>query len=155
MNRAARVLSEFRAEIAGRGVRFALSGVAVSIVYLSTTTLLAAVAGLPFQAALVIAYGVTIVVHFALQRFFVWAHREQFALPLHRQLGRYLLVAGGVYGATAASALLLPPVLGLSAEAVYLIVTPILTAINFMLYRNGVFHARSVAGGEKTGDPNM
>src|ERR1039458_4815150 len=92
----------------GQGVRFALSGGAVTLVYLGTTTVLADVAGLPFQAALAIGFSVAIAVHFTLQRLFVWTHHEEFALPLHQQAGRYLAVAAVQYGVTAASTALLP-----------------------------------------------
>jgi putative flippase GtrA/molybdopterin-guanine dinucleotide biosynthesis protein A len=145
--RAAGVLSALQTELFARGLRFALTGITASVVYIATTTLLAVVVGLPFQVALVLSYGLTLAVHFTMQRYFVWAHqREQFALSLHRQLGWYLLVAGGQYGGTAVSALLLPPVLGLSPETVYLLVAPMLASINFLLYRNGIFHPRAPVG---------
>ena len=79
-------------------------------VYLGTTTVLADVAGLPFQAALISGFCVALIVHFTLQRNFVWVHEDEFALPLRHQAGRYLVIAGVQYGVTAVSTLVLPPI---------------------------------------------
>jgi putative flippase GtrA len=126
----------------GQGARFALSGGTVAVVYLATTTLLADVAGLPFQAALAIGFSVGLVVHFTLQRLFVWAHHEEFALSLHHQLGRYLAAASVQYGVTAASTGLLPSALGVSTEIVYLATFAVVVSTNFLVFRNGIFHAK-------------
>jgi len=127
--------------VLGQGVRFGLSGGTVALVYLATTTLLAEVAGMPFQAALAIGFCVAIAVHFTLQRLFVWAHHEEFALPLGHQLGRYLAVAAVQYGVTAASTGLLPSALGISTEIVYLATVVVVLSANFLVFRNGIFHA--------------
>jgi putative flippase GtrA len=133
----------FKTGLTAQGLRFVLAGGAVFLVHLSATTVFAVVVGLPFQVALLAGYGVAIVVHFSMQRLFVWTHREGFALSLQRQLGWYLLVSAAQYGVTALSTLLLPPVLGISAEAVFLIVVPAQAVVNFILYRNGIFHPPS------------
>src|SRR5580704_15033876 len=104
----------------GQGVRFALSGGTVALVYLGTTTVLAEVVGIPFQAALAIGFSLGLVVHFTLQRLFVWTHHEEFALPLGHQVGRYLVAAAVQYGVTAAATALLPSSLDVPAETVYL-----------------------------------
>jgi putative flippase GtrA len=131
----------------GQGLRFALSGVIVALVYLLTTTLLALVLSLPFQVALPIGFCLAIGVHFTLQRYFVWGHGEHFALTFRRQAGRYLVLAGTQYAVTAASTSLLPSALGLSTEAVYLITVLFVSVINFMVFRNGIFHPeRSLPG---------
>ena len=129
----------------GQGVRFALSGGTVALVYLATTTVLAEVVGLPFQAALAIGFAVAILVHFTLQRLFVWTHHEEFALPLAHQVGRYLAVAAVQYGVTAASTALLPAALGVSTEAVYLATVAVVLSANFLVFRNGIFHAKPSA----------
>jgi hypothetical protein len=77
----------------------------------------------------------------------VWVHDEEFALPFQHQARRYLLVAGLQLGLTAASTSLLPPVLGVSAEIVYLVTVALLTTVNFLLFRNVVFHSAQ-AGAE-------
>ncbi len=127
--------------ILGQGVRFAMSGGAVALVYLTTTTVLADVVGVPFQVALAIGFCAGLAVHFTFQRLFVWGHRETFALPLHHQASRYLVVAAAQYCVTAASTSLLPSALGVSTESVYLVTVGVLTCTNFMVFRSFVFHA--------------
>jgi putative flippase GtrA len=131
----------------GQGARFAISGGTVAVIYLATTTILADVAGLPFQAALAIGFCVGLCVHFTLQRLFVWAHHEEFALSLHHQLGRYLAAAAVQYGVTAASTGLLPSALGVSTELVYLATFAIVVSTNFLVFRHGIFHAKTDAAG--------
>jgi putative flippase GtrA len=126
----------------GQGARFALAGGIVAAVYLITTTLLAGVVGMPFQAALAIGFCLAIMVHFTLQRLFVWTHHEEFALPLRHQAGRYLAVAAVQYGVTAASTSLLPATLGLPTEIVYLATVAVLLCTNFLVFRHGIFHAK-------------
>jgi putative flippase GtrA len=126
----------------GQGARFALTGGLVAGVYLGTTTVLADVAGLPFQAALISGFCVALMVHFTLQRNFVWVHEDEFALPLRHQAGRYLVIACVQYGVTALSTLVLPPILGLSTEVVYLATAAVMVAANFVVFRYGIFHAR-------------
>jgi putative flippase GtrA len=133
-------------DLTGQGVRYVMTGVIVALMYLLTTTFLAVVVGLPFQEALPIGFVLALAFHFTLQRLFVWVHDEEFALPFHHQARRYLVVAGTQYGITAASTSLLPGVLGLSTEVVYLITVLLLASANFMLFRNVVFHP------ERTGD---
>ena len=127
----------------GQGLRFAVTGGLVALVYLTTTTVLAEVAGLPFQAALIIGFCLALVVHFTLQRKFVWAADTEFALGVSHQVFRYLLVAGFQYGVTAASTLLLPHALGLPTTVVYLATALLLVALNFVIFRHGIFHART------------
>lgn len=113
----------------------------MALVYLTTTTVLANVVGVPFQVALAIGFCAGLAVHFTLQRLFVWGHRETFALPLHHQAGRYLVVAAAQYCVTAASTSLLPSALGVSTESVYLATVGVLICTNFMVFRSFVFHA--------------
>jgi putative flippase GtrA len=126
--------------LVGQGLRFAVAGGAVALVYLTTTTVLAGPAGIPFQAALAIGFCVGLVVHFSLQRLFVWTHREEFALPLQHQIARYLATAAAQYGVTAASTALLPSALNISTELVYLATVAIVLAMNFLVFRNAIFH---------------
>jgi putative flippase GtrA len=129
----------------GQSVRFALAGGTVALVYLTTTIVLAEVVGVPFQVALAIGFCVGLIVHFTLQRVFVWTHHEGFALPLHHQAGRYLIVAGVQYGVTAASTSLLPTALGVSTEIVYLVTVAIVFSVNFLVFRHGIFHPTPAA----------
>jgi putative flippase GtrA len=79
-------------------------------------------------------------VHFTLQRTFVWAHKEGFALTFRRQVGRYLLVAVSQLALSATTTALLPGMLGVSAEVVYLATAAVITMCNFLVFRAGVFH---------------
>jgi putative flippase GtrA len=130
--------------LVGQGVRFALSGGIAAFVYLGSTTVLAEVVGLPFEAALAIGFSLGVVVSFTLQRAFVWLHHEEFALPLAHQLGRYLLAAAAQYGITATATGLLPAPLGVSAESVYLVTVAVVVSSNFLVLRYGIFHAKRV-----------
>jgi putative flippase GtrA len=113
---------------------------------------LSSVVGLPFELALTIGFCIAVAVHFTLQRLFVWIHHEEFALPLHHQAGRYLVSAGTQYGLTLASTSLLPPVLGLPVEVVYLATVLVLVCGNFLILRHGVFHARPSSPGDPPRD---
>jgi putative flippase GtrA len=124
-----------------QGVRFLISGVVVSTVYIAVTTLLAEGSHIRFQIALGIGWCTAVSMHFTLQRVFVWTHRDGFALPFSRQVGRYLAVAGTQLGVTTAATTLLPSALGLPTEMIYLATAALLTSINFLVFRGGVFHA--------------
>jgi putative flippase GtrA len=130
----------------GQGTRYVLTGGTVAVVYLGTTTVLASVAGLPFQVALAIGYCAGLSVHFSMQRFFVWAHHEEYALPFRHQAVRYLAVAGAQYGLTAASTSILPGVLGAPVEVVYLATVAVLMSVTFVVFRHGVFHPKTTIG---------
>jgi putative flippase GtrA len=129
----------------GQSARYVLTGGTVTVVYLGTTTLLASVVGLPFQVALAIGYCAGVSVHFSMQRFFVWAHHEEYALALHHQAARYLALTGTEYGLTAASTAILPKALGMPVEVVYLGTVAALVSVNFMVFRNGIFHPKTPA----------
>jgi putative flippase GtrA len=129
----------------GQLVRFGLAGGLVTLVYLTVTTVLYQVVGLPFQAALAIGFVTALMLHFTLQRLFVWMHQDGFALPFRHQVGRYLLMAGAQYGCTAASTAVLPGALGLPTEVVYLATMVVVTTTGFLLMRFVIFHADSNA----------
>jgi putative flippase GtrA len=129
--------------VIGQGVRFALAGGIVALVYLTMTIMLADVFGVPFQAALATGFGVATIVHFTLQRVFVWIHHEEFALPVHHQAARYLAAASVQYGITAASTALLPSILGVSTEIVYLVTVAAVISTNFVVFRHGIFHGKA------------
>jgi putative flippase GtrA len=115
----------------------------VTVVYLAVTTVLSQVVGLPFQLALALGFGFALLLHFTLQRLFVWVHEDGFALPLRRQVGRYLLMAGAQYGVTAASTAILPGVLGVATEVVYLATMAVVTTSGFLIMRFIIFHGQT------------
>lgn len=136
-----------RSSLVGQGVRFAAAGGMVALVYLGVTTVLSSVFGVPFQIALAIGFCTGLVLHFTLQRAFVWRHEQEYALPLHSQVRRYLLVAGLQYAVTAASTSLLPPILGVPTEIVYLATVAVILAFNFLVFRTRIFHPHLAEGG--------
>ncbi|HXA53478.1 MAG TPA: GtrA family protein [Solirubrobacteraceae bacterium] len=130
----------------GLCVRFVLAGGVSTIVYLLITTIAAIVVGLPFQAALALGFCASFCLGFMVQRRFVWVRRERYVLPIHRQAGRFLLMACFQYSTTALATALLPPVLGVPTEIVYLAMVALLSVVNFMVLRHRIFHAVPAAG---------
>jgi putative flippase GtrA len=129
----------------GLTTRFALAGGLGMVVYVLTTTLTADVVGLPFQLALGLGFYTSLCVNFVSQRYFVWARAERYVLPIHRQAGRYVLMACVQYGLTVLGTLLLPRALGLPTEVVYLAMVVALSLTNFLILRHRVFHAAEPA----------
>jgi len=129
----------------GQLFRFGLTGGFVTVVYLTVTTVLSQVVGLAFEVALAIGFVSALLLHFSLQRLFVWIHEDGFALPFRRQVGRYLLMASVQYGCTAASTAVLPGALRMSTEAVYLATMVLATTIGFLVMRFIIFHDASSA----------
>jgi putative flippase GtrA len=119
----------------------------VTIVYLAVTTILSQVVGLAFEAALAIGFVSALLLHFSLQRLFVWIPEEGFALPFRKQVGRYLLMASAQYACTAAATAVLPSALGVPTVVVYLAVMAIVTTAGFLVMRFVIFH-----GGTSTGE---
>lgn len=137
-----RSLAAVRAEhLSAEAMRFIFSGGVVSAVYIALTTFLAEGLHLQFQIALAISWCTAISVHFTLQRTFVWVRQAAFALRFRHQMLRYLLMAGSQFAVTLASTAILPKVLGVPVEIVYVASTAILACINFLVFRNRVFHA--------------
>jgi putative flippase GtrA len=136
-----------RSGLLGQLVRFGMVGGLVTLFYLTVTTVLYKVAGLPFQVALAIGFAFSLLLHFTLQRFFVWVHANGFALPFRGQVGRYLLMAGTQYGITVASTAVLPDVLGISTELVYVATMAVVTTAGFLLMRFVIFHGSKSAEG--------
>lgn len=125
----------------GQGIRFAIAGGIVAFVYIAATLGFAHLAGLPFQASLALGFAVALCTHFTLQRMFVWIHHEEFALPVERQVGRYLVVAGVQYALTALVTSTIPDAVGLPTDVVYLATAACITAGNFVIFRTRIFHA--------------
>lgn len=127
----------------GQGIRYAMSGGVVGLVYLTMTTVLAEVVAVPFQLALVIGFATSTFVHFTLQRTFVWMHSSRFALDARSQALRYLPVIAIQYPLMAASTSLLPSALGVSPTYVLFVTAGAFAATNFLLFRRRVFHPGS------------
>jgi putative flippase GtrA len=136
-------LSSPSSGLIGQLFRFGLVGGSVALLYLTVTTVLSQVLGVPFQLALAIGFGAGLLMHFTLQRLFVWTHHDEFALGLRPQVGRYLAMAAAQYGVTAASTALLPGALGVATVVVYLATMVVVTITGFLLMRFVIFHAES------------
>lgn len=134
-----------RSGLVGQLVRFGLAGGLVTLLYLTVTTVLSQVVGLPFELALIIGFVSALLLHFTLQRLFVWVHSDGFALGMDRQVRRYLLMAGSQYGVTALSTALLPRALGVPTELVYLATMVIVTSTGFLIMRFIIFHGKEPA----------
>lgn len=121
--------------------RYAVAGAIVGVVYVSLTFLLDGPAGLPIQVAIPIAYALAICLHFLLQRGYVFASEDAFALTTGNQARRYVVIAGVQYAVTAAATALLPGILGLHERLVYLGCVAVISLTTFAVLRRGVFHA--------------
>jgi putative flippase GtrA len=134
-------------------LRYAAAGGLVAVVYVGGTLLLSGPVGLPIQAAIPIAYVVAVVLHFLLQRTFVFRHDGDFALSVREQIVRYLLIAATQYPATAALTALLPVLFGMSDQVAYLITVALISLTFFFVLRWGVFHPQKghVAGEQHPG----
>jgi putative flippase GtrA len=133
--------------------RYAVAGAVVALVYVGGTLLLSGPVGLPIQAAIPIAYAVAVALHFVLQRTFVFRHDGDFALSVHEQIIRYLLIAATQYPATAALTALLPQLIDVSDQVAYLITVVLISLTFFFVLRWGVFHPekRHVAPEQRPG----
>jgi putative flippase GtrA len=129
----------------GQLVRYGLAGGLVTLLYLTVTTVLSQVVGLPFELALAIGFACALLLHFTLQRLFVWVHSDGFALRVGHQVRRYLLMAGSQYGLTALSTAVLPRALGLPTEVIYLATMVVVTGAGFLLMRFVIFHGSDSA----------
>jgi putative flippase GtrA len=127
----------------GQLARYGLAGGLVTLVYIAVTTLLAQVVRIPFEVALAIGFVVAVLLHFTLQRFFVWRTRAGFGLAMHHQVVRYLTMMGAQYACTAASSAVLPGWLGLSTEVVYVATVAVMAVCGFVVMRYVIFHERS------------
>lgn len=126
--------------LGGRAARFVIAGGAMAIFYLGLTSLLAVI-GMPFQAALIVSFLAAVVLHFTLQRLFVWSRHGKFALPMRQQLQRYLPLVAVQYVTTAVATAILPKWVGLPVLAVYIGFTLAYSLVNFLFFRARVFHA--------------
>jgi putative flippase GtrA len=132
----------------GQGLRYAIAGATVAFVSIAGTLSLGEGAGLSYAVAFSCAYAVAVVVHFTLQRYFVWSHHEEYALPLHLQLVRYLPIAAVNYGVVEVAILVLPHALHIPERDVYLGMTVLMTVTSFLLFRTSVFHAQESTDGD-------
>jgi putative flippase GtrA len=130
----------------GQLARYGVAGGLVTAVYVTVTTVLAQLVELPFEVALVSGFLLALAVHFTLQRRFVWSTHAGFDLAMRHQVIRYLTMMGTQYGCTAASTALLPGVLGLPTELIYVATVAVVAASGFLIMRFAIFYGKSASG---------
>ena len=121
--------------------RYVVAGTIVGLFYMGSTVLLSSVAGFAMPVAIGVAYFFTVVLHFTLQRLYVFRHVESFALQARHQAGRYVVLGAVQYAINTAATELLPKPLGLSPEVVFVLTTGTLSVLSYLLLRLAVFHS--------------
>src|SRR3954453_20942197 len=114
-------------------LRFAMVGATTALTYFALTLLFVGALGVPIQLAMVVAYPLSLLVHFSGQRWFVFNSPDGFALAMHHQAGRYVLVGGAQLAVSLVATTVLPPMLGVDDRIVYVSVTLALTVIGYLL----------------------
>ena len=120
-------------------IRFITAGGTVAVVYLCVTLVLNTL-GLGIQLAIVIGYTVGVVLQFTLQRYFVFANHDEFSLEIHKQLGRYIPMALTQYGLTVLIVAVVPGLLGVNKQIVYVVTAIGLALVVYLINRYFVFH---------------
>ena len=118
-----------------------IAGAIVGLTYIGLTLALSGPAAWPIQLAIPVAYALSVALHFTLQRLFVFRDREAFMLATHEQIWRYLGLGLVQYVVTAAATALLPGVLGIPEQVVYVATVGVVSACAFVFLRTSVFHA--------------
>lgn len=128
-------------------VRFVLAGGTVALAYIGLGLLLPALLGVPLQTVIPVAYVLAALLHFGLQRWFVFRDPGGFELSLGEQALRYLPMGIWQYAWTAGMTALVPTVLGLPERAVYVaaVLSGSVGAFLFLRYR--VFQSADDARG--------
>ena len=119
--------------------RYLLAGGFVFGLYVGLTLVLSDVAGLPIQWAIPSAYLAAVVVHFLLQRHFVFAGDH--ALDTRRQLARYAVVGILQYLVIGTGTAVLTAVTDLDESVAFVIAAVTSSLVTFTLLRTAVFHA--------------
>ena len=125
-------------------VRFAFTGGLVAAVAFACMTVQLTVLDLPGQLALLITYLVSTLLHFALNRQWVWHGEHGYELHITAQGRRYLCVVILSYVINAVSLGWLPHLLGVPQLAVYFVVTSLLAVVSYLVFRHWVFGAAGV-----------
>jgi putative flippase GtrA len=135
-------LRAFRTSAAGHHqvIRFVLSGGTVAMVYLGLGLLLSGPLGVPIQIAIPVSYVVSVLFNYSMQRWFVFAHSDDFALSRGAQFLRYVQIGAIQYAFTALATAVLPGWLGVDEQIVYVATALIAAAITFVVLRFVVFH---------------
>jgi putative flippase GtrA len=129
-----------------QALRFVLSGGTVAAVYLGLGLLLSGPFGVAIQIAIPVSYVISVLFNYSMQRWFVFAHSDEFALSRQAQFLRYVQIGVAQYVLTALATAVLPDVLGVDEQIVYVVTALIAAAITFVVLRLVVFHGSEGAG---------
>lgn len=125
-----------------QALRFISSGSTVAVVNLGLGLALSGPCGVEIQVAIPVAYFLSTLLNYCLQRWFVFGHnRAEFALSARSQFVRYVGVGGAQYGVTALATARLPAALGVDEQLVYVATALAAAAVTFTIFRLRVFHA--------------
>jgi putative flippase GtrA len=122
-----------------QGGRFVAVGGFITVLYLCVTAGLR-FAGAPWWLAIAVGYAVATSTHFVLHRTVVFRREQGFALPLSRQLPRFVAVVCAQYAVTTLAMTYLPDLLGLPELLVFVCVAGVVTVVSFTLLRTKLFH---------------
>jgi putative flippase GtrA len=123
-----------------QAARFLIAGGFVALVSFTLPIGLHTV-GLPFQVALAVTVVIALILHFSLQRLFVWKSEEAYDLDQGQQAWRYLAIAAVQYAVIALITATIPKLLGVRVTFVYLVALALLGVVNFVILRNRVFQS--------------
>lgn len=123
-----------------QGLRFALVGAFIMVLYVTVTTVVRTVFGAPWPVAVGAGYVIATSTHFLLHRTVVFRSEEGFALSAGQQLPRFVAIVVCQYLVTVAGMAVLPEALGLPSLVVYLGVACTVTAVSFLILRTRLFH---------------
>ena len=112
-----------------------------TLTYFTLTLVLAGPFSVPIQIAIPVGYALSLVVHFSLQRYFVFRSHQGFALAMHHQVGRYITAAAVQYGLTALITATVPDAIGVDEQIVFVVTALSLALMTFLALKLLVFHA--------------
>jgi putative flippase GtrA len=121
--------------------RFVFTGAVVAALYFGLLTALVVFADVPPQVALIVAFVSAVVVHFTMNRQFVFRSGTTYALHVTHQGIRYLGVVVGSYAVNALALAILPDLTGLHELVVIALTTGAVTVFTFLTLRDWVFRA--------------
>jgi putative flippase GtrA len=129
-----------------QALRFVLSGGTVAVVYLGLGLLLSGPLGVPIQIAIPVSYVISVLFNYSMQRWFVFAHSDEFALSRQAQFLRYVQIGAAQYALTALATAVLPDLLGIDEQIVYVVTALVAAVITFIVLRLVVFHGSQGPG---------
>jgi putative flippase GtrA len=135
-----RLLARVRRLVVSSTGRYAAAGAVVGGVNLAVPLMLNAEFGVPIEVAIPIGYLLAILLHFNLQRRFVFRHVGTFALAGRQQAVRYLVIIAVQYPTVAIATALVPTVVAISRREAYVATVATVTVLTYLVLRSRVFH---------------